>query len=160
MKRQDMITDPEISKKLKAAGISSEPLLGFWYELQRIYRDHDDQRVARSKNKVMRWEFNLPEDKIHVYEGTEFSDEIGTYKLKLSDKIPAYTLDELISYLPVKIYAGDEYLRHIEIDGDVISICYRSEKTSFILGETVVDTNLTKAVAKMIVSLNVQGCVN
>jgi len=160
MKRQDIITSPELSKKLKAAGIIVEPLIGFWYELRRVYKDHDQQRLARSKNKILRWEFNLPKDKLPLYSSTSFSDEIGSYKLELSDRIPAYTADELMGYLPVKIKIDDDYIRFIEIQGDIITIYYKSENTSFILGETVVDTNLTSAVARMIVSLKMLGCRN
>jgi hypothetical protein len=160
MKRQDIITDPELSKKLKAAGIIEEPILGFWYELRRVYKDHDHQRLARTKNKLFRWEFNLPKEKIPLYSNTSFSDEIGSYSLELADRIPAYTADELMGYLPVKIKIDDDYIRHIEIQGDLISIYYKSERTSFILGETVIDTSLTSAVARMIISLSMQGCRN
>ncbi|MBU1627223.1 hypothetical protein KKB18_07635 [bacterium] len=160
MKRQDIITDPELSKKLKDAGIKEEPLMGFWFELRRIYKDYDHQKIARAKNKILKWEFNVPKEKLPLYEKTTFSDEIGSYNLQLADMIPAYTLDELLNHLPLKIRIGEEYVRHIVIDADVITICYKSDKTSYILGETVVDKNLTTAVAKMIILLSMQGCMN
>jgi len=160
VKHQDIITGPELSKKLKALGIFEEPLLGFWYELHRIYENHDHQRAAQKKNKTVRWEFNLPEESLAIYQKTTFSDEIGTYRLKLVNKIPAYTYGELMEHLPVKIRLDDDYIRRINVEGDRITICYKSKRTSFILGETIVDKDLTSAVAKMLLSLNMQGCVN
>jgi len=160
MKKLDIVTNPELSKKLKAAGVNMEPMLGFWFELHRVYKDHDHQRAAQQKDKTFRWEFNLPENKVPIYEQTTFSDEIGSYRLKLAARIPAYTMDELLSKLPVRLRYDDEYIRHIEVSGDKISICYRSKTSSFILGETIVDKSMVSAVGRMIITLAMQGCMN
>jgi hypothetical protein len=157
MKPEELVTNPEISKKIAKIVMNQTTSLGFWFELKRIYGDPAKQNMAEEKGKATRWEFNIPEDKIPVYEQMSFTDEIGAYRMKFIEKYPAFTMEELLKLLPDKVTIDDEYLRHIEIAGNKTKIYFKSKTTGFVAGDTIEDSDEKTAIILMIISIKTKG---
>jgi hypothetical protein len=153
MDHKEIVTGPELSKLLKEIAFNRPSTLGHWFELHRVYENIDHQRTAKNQAKSSRWEFNIPKEKIALYEETKFTDELGKYRMKAVEQYPAYTVEELISFLPTKLQFDDDFIRHIEMCNGKSVVYYKSKSTSFILGETIEDSDLKAALVKMIVAL-------